>query len=182
MSDIKIPKKKPIVQLSAELQPALQDGWFVLRSPYSAPLVDGLKQRIPSAGRSYEPASKIWKIAEAYRPMVKILLDEAQIQAVELPKVFTEPIATPVSTVTVSVPWTEEQRAENFRAAGLEEAIKPPKPPVIPEDGISAWVYAFETLSIPERMLAYQNLSKALSERNEGWPTIYAAWTRLTAE
>lgn len=111
--------------------------------------------------------------------MVKILLDEAQIQAVELPKVFTEATAT---TTPLSPATTEEQRAERFRAAGLEAAIKPPKPPVIPEDGISAWVYAFETLSVPERTLAYQNLSKALSERNEGWPTIYAAWTRLTTE
>ena len=196
MSTPKTPKipKKAIVELSAELQSTVQAGWFALRSPYSAPLVDGLKQRIPSAGRSYEPSSKTWKIAEAYRPMVKILLDEAQIKAIELPGVSATPITVPVSA-PVSVPVTAPEimavaisneaiseeaaaiREERFRAAGLEKAIKPP---VIPEDVISPWVSAFQTLSVPERMLAYQSLSKALSERNEGWPIIQAAWTQLT--
>lgn len=190
------PKEKVqrVHRSGAELQPALQDGWFVLRSPYSAPLVEGLKQRIPSAGRQYEPSDKTWRIAEAYRPMVRILLNEAQIPINELPGVSEAQITVPVSA-PVSVPVTTTEimavaisneaiseeaaaiREERFRAAGLEKAIEPP---VIPEDVISPWVSAFQTLSVPERMLAYQSLSKALSERNEGWPIIQAAWTQLT--
>ena len=170
MTTPETPKKTRVHRSGADLKPASQDGWFVLTSPYSAPLVDGLKQRIPSAGRAYQPADKTWQISEAYRPMVLTLLAEVQIP------VNTE--ASSSGTETITVPISEEVAeilATDLPGLAPEEA---PKLPVIPEDEITAWVYAFEALSIPERMLAYQGLSKFL-EGQQGWNTVQAAWKRL---
>jgi hypothetical protein len=169
MNTPETPKKIRVHRNGADLKPASQDGWFVLTSPYSAPLVDGLKQRIPSAGRAYQPADKTWQISEAYRPMVLTLLAEVQIPVNEVSADASNQITIPISDENAELLTTD------LPGLAVEEA---PKEPVIPEDGIAAWVYAFEALSVPERMRAYQGLSKSL-EGQEGWNTVQAAWKRL---
>ena len=78
----------------------------------------------------------------------------------------------------ITVPISEEV-AEILETGHIdlaaEEALKEP---VIPEDGILVWVYAFEALSVPERMRAYQGLTKSL-EGQPGLSIVQAAWKRL---
>lgn len=60
------------------LNKAKNGDWYVLIGPYDPALVDELRRRIPSNGKEWRPATKLWRIAPEWVEETRAILAELE--------------------------------------------------------------------------------------------------------